>query len=320
MTAWIWGVVPEDAKKVYGVKLWDASENITDNIKIKVTKLKSLTKKLGFSVSSFIAEQAPKTIHKSIFDLARKLKNADNELRKMIFDYATDFEKWRNATEFLDDIEHESNKRMCDYSISMEVVPEEVSFATTSYYTDNGNYVNIGNWVWERRDGATKFAFDSEAERSFADILKDLSNNNFAKVKVGKKSKQLELGLGETESEKDVILWGKNYVGNSPIRFEYYMGALHSSYPDFVMKDKFGRIHIFEVKSVNVSKEFGFDNNIYKAKIEELRKAYKQASVLTGQIFYLPIVDKDIWKITQYINGEENTLSQSQFEHFIKHI
>lgn len=46
------------------------------------------------------------------------------------------------------------------------------------------------------------------------------------------------------------------------------------------MKDSFGRVHIFEVKSVNISSNMvgGFDNNIYKAKLEELKKAYKQAS------------------------------------------
>ncbi len=318
MTAWIWGVAPEDSKKVYAVKLWDDPKNITDNIRIKITKLKSLTKKLGFDISSFMSKQTPKTTHANIFDLGRKLKNADNNIRKMIYEYATDFEKWRNAAEFLEDIEKESNQRMCDYSTSMEIAPEEISFATTSHYTDNGNYVNIGNWVWKRNDGATKFSFDSEAERAFADILKDMSNDNFAKVKVGKKSKQLELGLGEAEPEKDVLLWGKNYVGNSPIKFEYYMGALHSSYPDFVMKDKHGRIHIFEVKSVNISKDFGFDNNIYKRKIAELKKAYNQASVLTGQIFYLPVVDGDVWQITQYVNGEERTLSQAQFEAFVR--
>ncbi|HHT88251.1 MAG TPA: hypothetical protein GX002_04500 [Clostridiales bacterium] len=37
------------------------------------------------------------------------------------------------------------------------------------------------------------------------------------------------------------------------------------------MKDKFRRIHIFEVKSVNQSAGFSFDNNIYIAKVAELK-------------------------------------------------
>jgi type III restriction enzyme len=84
------------------------------------------------------------------------------------------------------------------------------------------------------------------------------------------------------------------------------------------MKDKFGRIHIFEVKSVNQSAAYSFDNNIYKAKIAELKKCYKQASILTEQIFYLPVIDKDVWQITRYCKGEENTLDIDQFRSFVK--
>lgn len=121
------------------------------------------------------------------------------------------------------------------------------------------------------------------------------------RVIVGNKNpKAGEVNLfGEKEPEfldtKQVYLWGKNYVANSPIKFEYYLGALHSSYPDFVMKDSYDRVHIFEVKSVNISANMvgGFDNNIYKTKLEELKKAYKQASKLTEQIFYLPILRDD---------------------------
>ena len=95
------------------------------------------------------------------------------------------------------------------------------------------------------------------------------------------------------------------------------MGALHSSYPDFIMKDKFGRIHIFEVKSVNKAEGFDFDNNIYIAKVAELKKCYKQASKITGQLFYLPILREDVWQITAFKNGEERTLSLDQFRAFV---
>lgn len=49
------------------------------------------------------------------------------------------------------------------------------------------------------------------------------------------------------------------------------------------MKDREGRIHIFEVKSVNIAGNMpaGFDASLYKAKVDELKKAYKQASRLT---------------------------------------
>lgn len=321
MTAWVWGIAPENAKKVFAVNLKGDGVDITNEVKIKTTRLKSLTKKLGFSMDTFLETKEEKLTHSSIFDLGRKLRNADNETRKIIYDYATDFTKWWRAAEYVDDIEKESNRKLCDYKTSMEAAPEEVSFPVTSHYTDNGNYIRISDWVWKRKDGQTKFSFDSESEKDFAEILKDLSSNAAKKVKVGEYKKntpqQMVMALSPKEAEEDILLWGKNYVGNSAIKFEYYMGALHSSYPDFVMKDKHGRIHIFEVKSLNESKNFTFDNNIYKAKITELKKAYKQASLLTGQIFYLP-VDKDgVWHITRFLNGEEETLTQEQFENFV---
>ena len=96
------------------------------------------------------------------------------------------------------------------------------------------------------------------------------------------------------------------------------MGTLHSSFPDFVMKDRFGRIHIFEVKSVNQSGAYNCDNNIYKSKIAELKNCYKQASKLTGQIFYLPVVKNDVWQITRFCKGEEDTLSIDEFKKFVK--
>lgn len=81
------------------------------------------------------------------------------------------------------------------------------------------------------------------------------------------------------------------------------------------MKDNFGRIHIFEVKSVNISSGMvgGFENNIYKTKVEALKKAYKQASKLTNQIFYLPILKEDCWRIFRYMGGDERILSKEEF-------
>ena len=108
-------------------------------------------------------------------------------------------------------------------------------------------------------------------------------------------------------------------MSNSSIKYEYCLGSVHSSYPDFIMKDSFGRIHIFEVKSVNPAKNIStsFDNDDYRAKLEELKRCYKQASLLTEHIFYLPVLQGDIWHITCLMNGNESTLSQEQFEKFV---
>ncbi|MDR2652103.1 MAG: DEAD/DEAH box helicase family protein [Prevotellaceae bacterium] len=337
MTAWVWGVQPNDGKKFFGVKLWDEPEDITENIKIKVTKLKSLTSKVDFDLHTFLSNQQTPLHHRSIFELGRNIANTSNEVRNIIYNYSSSYEKWWEVAEFVDDIAKENEKYVCDYAQSMEVEQEdgkarEVSFAVSSHYTDEGNYINIGNWVWKRSDGADKFAFDSDAEREWASILKDLSNidNNdsppqkaVAQTKVGKKNKATAELTGQKNlfgkvetgkiNEEDVFLWGKNYVPNSAIKFEYYMGALRSSYPDFIMKDAYNRIHIFEVKSVNEGHKIGFDNNIYKMKVSELKKAYKQASLLTNQIFYLPLTKKGVWEISRYVKGNEDILTKDEF-------
>jgi type III restriction enzyme len=308
MTAWIWGVKPEEQKKVYGVKLQNEQE-ITANIKVKTTKLKPLVKKIDFDLASFISRKPSKTTHKSIFEIGRKLNQTETMVTNLIYGYATDFVKWWNVVNFLDDIEKESKKFYNDYAQSMEVAAE-VSFAVSSHYTDNNNYVNIDNWLWKRRDGQNKFSFDSEAEREWTNILKDLSGDT-------KKIIDKQGYLFKNGDENAICLWGKNYFPNSAIKFEYYMGETLNSFPDFIMKDKFDRVHIFEVKSVNKAASQFIDDNLYNAKIAELKKCYKQASILTNQIFYLSVLDKDIWQITRYMNGNEETLSKDTFKTFL---
>lgn len=342
MTAWIWGIVPEDLRKSFGVKLWQDSDIITDEIKIKTTRLKPLTKKTSFNLTTFLKDQSIVSAPSSIFALWRDFAKAENGVREMGENYASTYAKWREFTENIEAVSTESNQYANDYEKSMEVVKDEkgqdleVSFAPTSHYTDNGNYIDICDWVWKRNDGKEKFAFDSEAERAWASLLKDLAKEDVSvgdgrvgkRVIVGKKNSKAGAVylFGNKEPElletKQVYLWGKNYVANSPIKFEYYLGALHSSYPDFVMKDSFDRVHIFEVKSVNISASMvgGFDNNIYKTKLEELKKAYKQASKLTGQIFYLPILRDDNWRIFQYVAGIEKTLTKDEFVSFCKKV
>lgn len=323
--AWVWGVVDNDTRRAYAVKLYDDQKDITDEVKIKTTVIRSLSENTSFNINQFLDDRVPKITHKSIFELNRKLQAADYSVKAMIYDYADSYSKWFHAAEYVDDIIKESNQFRCDYSKSMELGPEE-TFSSDSYYYDTGKYVRINNWVWKRKDGNLKFSFDSDAERDWAEFLKDISSEGFQKIKTGKKKSNPNAGTvnlwGEVAAdavvdEKELYLWGKNYVPDSSIKFEYYLGALHSSYPDFIMKDAKGRIHIFEVKSVNQSANFNIDNNIYVAKVAELKKSYKQASILTGQYFYLPIQVGNDWQITRFANGVESTLTSSQFEDFI---
>lgn len=318
-TAWIWGVEPEDQAKVFAVKL--KGDEIVDEIKIKTTRLKGLAEKRGFNVDSYLEGKEKKLAGKNLFELWRSIQSIDNSVQELIKDYATDYSKWWLAAENVEHIAKESNQYQNDYTESMEVVPDEVSFAATSFYTTTDRTVRIRDWVWKRRDGNYSFAFDSDAEEEWAEILKEIANDSFASIMVGDEDANMELQLGtpKEDTRKKILLWGKNYVGNSQIKFEYYMGALHSSYPDFVMKDAKGRIHVFEVKSVNESnRQPGFDNGLYLTKITELKKTYQQASKLTRQIFYLPIQTGNDWQITKYEHGKEDTISLNQFESFVR--
>lgn len=306
-TAWVWGNKPEKGNKIYGVK-WKDGLDIASHLKIITTHLKPLIKNTDFDLAAFIAGKPPKITHKSIFDIGRKLQTADNQVKTLIYNYATDYTKWWQAADFLADIEKENKKFYNDYAQSMQV-GETVSFPVSSHYTDNKNYVNIGDWLWKRRDGQDKFSFDSEAEREWASILKDISAD----------SKQLKLQQAEMSDnvQPKVCLWGKNYLPNSPIKFEYYMGSTLNSYPDFIMKDKFDRIHIFEVKSVNKSSAVLMDDQQYEEKIRELKKCYKQASKITKQIFYVAILENDTWQITRFIEGEDDTITKEKLYQFI---
>ncbi len=44
-----------------------------------------------------------------------------------------------------------------------------------------------------------------------------------------------------------------------------------------------------------------------------LKACYKEASRKTGHVFYLPILDKSVWKITRLKDGKEDTIDKNQF-------
>ena len=103
----------------------------------------------------------------NIFDLHRKLIKAEDNIRNMCYSYADSVSKWWKFAENLDKISLEADNFSCDYANSMELSSDEngqvltKSLPLVSTYTDNGNYVNIGDWVWKRSDGKDKFSFDS---------------------------------------------------------------------------------------------------------------------------------------------------------------
>ena len=338
-TAWVWGVVDEDKTVTRVVNLYDEPTDITDVIKLKTTRIKPLKEKSDFDLDSFMKKQDDYITGSNIFDLFRKLNRSEDSIKEMCYDYADTIDKWWKFNDNIENITKEYNRYSCDYDTSMETVKDEdgndilASFPVSTFYIDNENYLNISNWVWKRKGGSSKFSFDSEAEREWASILKDLSfannvnNDNVVKgVLCGKNNPSAKGFLKEQFPQKldptEKFLWGKNYVPNSDIKYEYYLDGIHFSYPDFIMMDSFGRIHIFEVKSVNTSNNVssGFDSEQYNLKIKELEKCYLKASSLTGHIFYLPVQKGDNWHIIRLMNGKREVLTQDTFEIFVKNI
>ena len=330
MTSWVWGNQPEKCKKVRGVKLFDEPTDITNNVKIKTTRIKPLQQKVNFNINEFMDSQKKESSYNDIFTSYKKLNRADNEIKDLCYEYADDYQKWLKFNDNIDKIIVENQNYICNYEESMELVKDDngkeifSTFPEKSSYTDNGNYENISDWVWKRTDGADKFSFDSEAEREWASILKEISyktngSNSIIKSVVTGKDNPNKNMINLFGKEEDKInpkmkyLWGKNFITNSSIKFEYYFDGIHASYPDFILIDNYERVHIFEVKSVNPSSNVNIDSESYKTKIEELKKCYKQSSILTDYYFYLPVLKGDIWYITQFKNGEEYTITKEQF-------
>ena len=314
MTAWVWGITPE-SRKVFRVKLCGANvSNITSNLKIKTTVIKPLTQRKDFDLDNFVNSQKEAVAHKGIFELQSKLESCDSEIKKMCYKYCGDnFQKWWKFCENIDAIQNEYNKFICNYEESMDLRKDDhgnvvfSSFPSSSSYVDNGNYNSVNNWAWKRIDGLKKFSFDSEAEREWCDVLKNLAEDGLARsVNV---AKEIEPNLFDDQNVETKLLWGKNFLEMSDVKFEYYSNGIHASYPDFIMEDCEGRIHLFEVKSLNSSSR-QIDSEAYQDKVRELKECYKHASIKTGHIFYLPVLDGDIWHITRFVNGIETNLTE----------
>lgn len=290
MKAWVWGVMKEKKHVTHHVDLWNEGKEVLKSFKVKTIKLKELTEQQLIKNHSFVDEQEVSTRH-SIFYLHKQLTNSDEELQKDCYDYmGSDYGKWFKYTESLPAIKKAYVDYQINYGESMEI-DKEVSFPASSSFSGDEHSVEVPNWVWVKRKGGESFAFDSAAEKYWAVFLGELC---------GRSAEVL------TEDEEDRYLWGKNFPTNSEIRYQYYASGIHSSYPDFIMKDKKGGIHVFEVKSFNEAAGSPVKEAEYKEKIEKLRDCYMACSAkLVGYSFYIPILDGDEWKVYTYIGGRE---------------
>ena len=302
--AWVWGVEPESVKRTHGVTLWDVVDtNIRELVRVKTTRLTNLTQKAGFDPEALVKPRTSPT-STDIFTLYHRLMRCDNALQDVCYDYAgDDVARWWNFMEQIDSIRHAYDTYICDYAQSMEV-DKETSFPLVSSYTDSPMKLYVDNWVWRKRSGkGTGFAFDSEAEHRWASLLQQLA------AQCGAKMVKPDLF-----SRNELYLWGKNFPHNSDICYEYYADGIHASYPDFVMKDAQGRIHLFEVKSVNRAAGSMVSEEEYNRKVEKLAECYLHCSrLLPDHIFYLPILQGDDWHIRWFKDGEEDTMSEEAF-------
>lgn len=285
LTSWVWGLVDGSLRKFKKVNLIE-----NRNIKVKTTRLNSLDKNGSFNLKVFMDNKEYNVNTESIFDLYRKWDRVSLETSNICWKEIKSFDDWVKYSNYINEIDQENNAYMANYEESM-VEDETAEFSKTSYFEITGSSTEIDDWAWRLNDeDDDEYHFDSDAEKEWAKILKKLG----------------------------IETWGKNFYPNSSIKFEYVLFNKHTSYPDFVLKDKNGKIHIFEVKSVNSGGNQIIDAESYIKKIDALRIMFKTASKITNQIFYLPIKVNSDWKIYRLFNGQEDILTKSSFLEFIK--
>lgn len=308
MMAWVWGVKPEAMKKTRQVKLWESQQvDIRQQVKVTTTRLSNLTEKADFDVNSVVESKPVPPVSTNIFKLWNKLQQCPNDVQTLCYSYANgDVQRWWRFMEMADEVRRKYDNYICDYDESMEV-GKTVSFPLVSSYVETDQSERIRSWVWCRKDGSGhKFTFDSEAEREWASVLMDCEED------------MALVSDGDLFDDKERCLWGKNFPTSSEIKYEYYADGIHSSYPDFIMKDKAGRIHVFEVKSVNKASGQNIDPEEYNQKIGKLKDCYLHCSKkLRNHIFYLPIL-KDDWQIFRYEDGKEDQISEKSFKESLK--
>lgn len=308
MMAWVWGVKPEAMKKTRQVKLWESQQvDIRQQVKVTTTRLSNLTERADFDVNSVVESKPVPPVSTNIFKLWNKLQQCPNDVQTLCYQYANgDVQRWWRFMEMADEVRRKYDNYICNYDESMEV-GKTVSFPLVSSYVETDQSERIRSWVWCRKDGSGhKFTFDSEAEREWASVLMDCEED------------MALVSDGDLFDDKERCLWGKNFPTSSEIKYEYYADGIHSSYPDFIMKDKAGRIHVFEVKSVNKASGQNIDPEEYNQKIGKLKDCYLHCSKkLRNHIFYLPIL-KDDWQIFRYEDGEEDQISEKSFKESLK--
>jgi type III restriction enzyme len=287
LTAWIWGIYENNLRKFKKVTI-----NKSKNFEVVTTKLTDMYKSVDFNFNDYLKNYKFKTNTSSVFELNKKWNEVSDVTAKNCWKYIKDFKDWLNISNIIDEIDKENNSYLANYETSLSI-NKKVFFPETSYFEMTNIVTEIDNWTWELNNkDDDEYHFDSQAEKEFAKLLKKLKTSN----------------------------WGKNFYPNSSINFEYILYSKHNSYPDFILKDKFNIIHIFEVKSVNKAFNSNINEEEYDQKIVALKNMFTFASKVTEQVFYLPIKNDMNWIIYMFNQGVEQIFNEEKFVEYITNL
>lgn len=318
-TAYIWGIKNKKDTVIQPIQLYgELHKNIIQKeISINTTIIndsKILTK--TFQLPKLIEQQPKPVVYESIFKLYKKISKSNASVKKLYDKYVTSYDKWFKFANNIDIITNKTEEIICDYNNTMEICTDEknkkieYSIPFYSCFTKSTEHqLDIDNWIWKLEDNSfNEFSFDSQAEYEWCKILNNLKSLNINGENIIKKIK-----IKSYKFNKDISLYGKNYIYNSQIKFQYSSNGIYNSYPDFIMKDYKNNIHIFEVKSVNKSSSINIDEEEYNKKVNILKECYKHSSRLLPYLFYLPIKKNDNWQIFLYKNYKEKIISLESF-------
>lgn len=324
-TAYVWGIKDNSSEqKSVDVTLKGSvpdgnriKNEIQEEIKVKITKLADLNDtQSNFDIDTFLKEkQAPESC-KSIFELYNELTKSSNRIqveckRYMFSSYDDEYSKYFGFVNNLSEIKSNVKTILSSDSSSIEVVKNslgkdlEVSLPYNSLYFQNKKYsLQDVKGVWNNGSDMREFTFDSDSEKKW--LYKMLQDFSIKKISL--------------DEEKDILLVGKNYLQNSEIKYEYYADGSHFSYPDFVLKDKYDRIFLFEVKSMNISSSLQIDTKVYQEKVEILKDLYSKVSSKVEHYFCLPILNGKSWTVHCYYKGVHYELKEDQFKNVVNDV
>lgn len=324
-TAYVWGIKDNSSEqKSVDVTLKGSvpdgnriKNEIQEEIKVKITKLADLNDtQSNFDIDTFLKEKQTPESCKSIFELYNELTKSSNRIqveckRYMFSSYDDEYSKYFVFVNNLSEIKSKVKTILSSDSSSIEVVKNslgkdlEVSLPYNSLYFQNKKYsLQDVKGVWNNGSDMREFTFDSDSEKKW--LYKMLQDFSIKKISL--------------DEEKDILLVGKNYLQNSEIKYEYYADGSHFSYPDFVLKDKYDRIFLFEVKSMNISSSLQIDTKVYQEKVEILKDLYSKVSSKVEHYFCLPILNGKSWTVHCYYKGVHYELKEDQFKNVVNDV